>query len=82
MEGTESVSLQVVLNHRKQLARLLGTAGIDPNAADADGDRRPLHWAAARGHNKCLELLLKHGADPKEFLLYLTYQLYARFLKP
>ena len=65
LDGTESVSLQVALNHRKQLTHLLGTAGIDPNAADADGDRRPLHWAAARGHNECLQLLLKHGADAK-----------------
>ena len=26
------------------------------------GDRAPLHWAAARGHLRCLELLLHAGA--------------------
>ena len=26
-------------------------------------DRRPLHWAVARGNTKCVELLLHAGAD-------------------
>ena len=30
---------------------------------DADGDRYPLHWAAARGEARCAELLLGAGAD-------------------
>ena len=37
----------------------------DPNARDPDGDRVPLHWAAARGHTKCAMVLLRAGADPQ-----------------
>ena len=34
----------------------------DPNKRDADGDRYPLHWAAARGSTKCIRVLLDKGA--------------------
>lgn len=37
----------------------------DPNSRDPDGDRVPLHWAAARGHTKCAMVLLRAGADPQ-----------------
>ena len=37
----------------------------DPNERDPDGDRVPLHWAAARGHTKCAMVLLRAGADPQ-----------------
>ena len=38
----------------------------DPNVRDPDGDRVPLHWAAARGHTKCAMALLRAGADPQQ----------------
>eukprot|EP00320_Phaeocystis_rex_P021866 CAMPEP_0119062026 /NCGR_PEP_ID=MMETSP1178-20130426/5706_1 /TAXON_ID=33656 /ORGANISM="unid sp, Strain CCMP2000" /LENGTH=126 /DNA_ID=CAMNT_0007043267 /DNA_START=1 /DNA_END=378 /DNA_ORIENTATION=+ len=38
----------------------------DPNTRDPDGDRVPLHWAAARGHTKCAMVLLRAGADPQQ----------------
>ena len=33
------------------------------NTRDDDGDRYPLHWAAARGRLRCAKLLLAAGAD-------------------
>ena len=33
------------------------------NVRDSDGDRYPLHWAAARGAIKCAEELVGAGAD-------------------
>ena len=36
----------------------------DPNARDSDGDRVPLHWAAARGQHEAARLLLAARADP------------------
>ena len=33
------------------------------NRPDPDGDRYPIHWAAARGHARCAELLVLSGAD-------------------
>ncbi len=33
------------------------------NVRDSDGDRYPLHWAAARGAIKCAEELVSAGAD-------------------
>ena len=39
--------------------RFLLQRGADPNRADADGDRYPLHWASAFGdQHQCAELLL------------------------
>ena len=38
---------------------------LDVNKQDADGDRYPLHWAAARGHHKCVMLCLNAGANLK-----------------
>jgi ankyrin repeat protein len=39
------------------------TTPSSPNRRDNDGDRVPLHWAAARGHMPCVEMLLQAGAD-------------------
>ena len=34
-----------------------------PSQRDCDGDRTPLHWAAARGNSHCAALLVAAGAD-------------------
>jgi serine/threonine protein phosphatase PrpC len=61
-EALTGVSLRVALNQPKQVEAFLRT-GLDVNAIDIDGDRTPLHWAAARGFRRCVVLLLEAGAD-------------------
>lgn len=65
-EGLSELSVQCALNQPRQLKSLL--AAINENAAalnakDSDGDRAPLHWAAARGHLRCINYLVSAGAD-------------------
>lgn len=60
-EGLTGLSLQAALGHAGQLEFLLNEPGATPNVVDRDGDRTPLHWAAARGHLKCVHLLLHAG---------------------
>lgn len=62
--GLNGASLHCALNHPRRLKEVLQTGGTNPNAKDEDGDRTPLHWAAARGHLRCIHLLLEAGADP------------------
>jgi len=70
-ETLKGFSLRVALNKPKQVKELLLYKGTNPNmphpydvnARDADGDRTPLHWAAARGYKRCITLLLAAGAD-------------------
>ena len=53
-------------NCYKQLEAMLkkeDKLSVIVNAKDADRDRTPLHWAAARGHMKSIEVLLGAGAD-------------------
>ena len=64
-EGLDGASVQAGLNHVKQLTVLLQRSPGAANVRDADGDRRPLHWAAARGHVRCVQLLLRAGADTR-----------------
>ena len=62
----DSMSWHCALNDHKKLKQLLqcDTAKYaDPDRRDGDGDRCPIHWAAVRGHHKCVELLLQHGAN-------------------
>lgn len=61
-EGLDGLSLASALNQPARLKALLSQAGNDPNKRDVDGDRTALHWAAARGSMKCLQLLLEAGA--------------------
>ena len=56
------LSVHAAINQPTQLHALLKN-GHSPNARDADNDRTPLHWAAARGNLRCVELLLEHGAE-------------------
>lgn len=58
-----AASLQAALGHAMQLKHYLYLSTATPNARDRDGDRTPLHWAAARGHLRCAQLLIKKGAD-------------------
>lgn len=62
MEGLEELSLHSALGQPMQVKRLIDS-GQEVNQRDFDGDRLPLHWAAARGEVRCIELLLNAGAD-------------------
>ena len=66
-EGMDGLSLQAALNQHRQLQHMLHGSHYNPNMRDADGDRYPLHWAAARGHIECVRLLLMNGAEPEVF---------------
>jgi len=56
------------------IVRLLAQ-GVDPNAADFDGEG-PVHSAARSGHAAILETLLSHGADADSTSLYGTTPLH------
>jgi len=76
-EGLRGLSLRAALNKPAQIVELLKSDPLsgeryddskrreryDANLRDSDGDRFPLHWAAARGHLSCVQELLKAGAD-------------------
>ena len=64
-----AASLHCALLQPKQLASVLAAPPptsdpnlFSPNRRDEDGDRCPLHWAAARGSIECVQLLLDAGA--------------------
>ena len=62
-EGLDGLALCAALGDANQMATLL-TRDHNPDQKDCDGDRYPIHWAAARGHRECLLLLLRSGANP------------------
>jgi len=63
-EGVVGLSLHAALNQTTQLRALLSkNSHLDVNARDVDGDRTPLHWAAARGYLPIITLLVSAGAD-------------------
>ena len=62
-KGINGLSLHAALNNPAQLKVLLSYDTSAANVRDFDGDRFPIHWAAARGHMRCLRALLKAGAD-------------------
>ena len=61
-DGMSGLSVQAGLNHKGALRGLISQGG-SCDIRDDDGDRYPLHWAAARGNIDCLLLLLRAGAD-------------------
>jgi len=63
-EGLDGAALMVALNQPSRLSYLLRLPLSDPNTRDPDGDRMPLHWGAARGHRRCVQLLLDARASP------------------
>ncbi|XP_027052868.1 ankyrin repeat domain-containing protein 66-like isoform X1 [Pocillopora damicornis] len=49
----------------EELGSFIRGGKIDVNSRDEEwGNRAALHWAAHRGHAKCVKLLLEYGADP------------------
>ena len=62
-EGLEGICLMAAIDQPMQLKYLLSLTDADVNMRDPDGDRSALHWAAVRGHLRCLNLLLDAGAD-------------------
>ena len=62
-EGLELASQLSALNLEVQLRAHLQVNGSTASVRDGDGDRYPLHWAAARGNARCVELLMTAGAD-------------------
>lgn len=65
-EGLQDLSVQAALNQPRQLKAMLQSisdAKAAINVKDSDGDRTPLHWAAARGHLRCIHALVDAGAD-------------------
>ena len=61
-EQLQGLSLRVAFNQVTQVKSFIAL-GHNVNEFDADGDRTPLHWAAARGFRRCVVLLLEAGAD-------------------
>ena len=60
------LSLHAAFDNHCQLKTLLRRPDLQvPNEHDFDEDRTPLHWACARGHTRCVDLLLAAGADPE-----------------
>lgn len=63
-EGLSGMSLHCALNQPTQLKSALKSGRYaDLNVKDDDDDRTALHWAAARGHLRCIQLLIEAGAD-------------------
>jgi len=73
-EGVSPLSLHAALNQPTQLKREISEIEREiseierqprriPSQRDCDGDRTPLHWAAARGNSHCAALLVAAGAD-------------------
>jgi ankyrin repeat protein len=61
-EQLQGLSLRVAFNQVTQVKSFIAL-GHNVNEFDVDGDRTPLHWAAARGFRRCVVLLLEAGAD-------------------
>ena len=62
-EGIGALSLHAALDQHSQLKSALAADKQAVRQRDRDGDRYPLHWAAARGHMLCVQLLMRAGAD-------------------
>lgn len=61
-EGLHGCSLHAAINQPSLLRESIKYAK-DVSAKDADNDRTPLHWAAARGHLRCIQMLIDAGAN-------------------
>ncbi|XP_028517437.1 ankyrin repeat domain-containing protein 66 isoform X2 [Exaiptasia diaphana] len=49
----------------EELGNFVKKRKLDVNLVDDEcGNRVALHWAATKGHAKCVKLLLEYGADP------------------
>ena len=65
-ERRHKTPLSAAVDGNEPLAvRLLLRRGANPDLADGDGDRFPLHWAAANGHKECIQVLVSFDADTR-----------------
>ena len=68
-EGLEGLALQAALNQPSQLKAMIRAVSNleqlnvkDHDKENGDDGRTALHWAAARGHLRCIQLLIEAGA--------------------
>jgi hypothetical protein len=57
------IGLASYQDHREELQTMLRQPGLDVNWAQPDTGFTAAHAAAQRGNDKCLSLLISHGAD-------------------
>ncbi|KAL9614683.1 MAG: hypothetical protein Q9204_008818 [Flavoplaca sp. TL-2023a] len=61
MQGNPDI-VQLLVDHQGDVNMTTSPRG-DVAERKFNGQRTPLHWACAGGHESCVRLLIKHGAD-------------------
>merc|ERR1712224_275406 len=64
LDDLPQLHFATALGDRLLVQQLIDQKTVDLKLADREG-KRPLHWAAGRGHAPLTQLLLQSRADPK-----------------